>query len=160
MDGPRWKGRKGPLVIKEDWLKWGDGTVPNIAQSIWDDDDFSSGRLGVLADALEDSGCDEEYILRHLRNQTCKLRCIHCQEEPGYNRRTIHKSERVITKGGIGTQEIAREVFKTEVKKVPCIGGVTGTTDAYLCQGGYSYLPDVTEHVRGCWAVDLLLGLE
>jgi hypothetical protein len=47
------------------WLGWGNGSAAHMAQLIhengqWDD-------LPYLADALEDAGCGEESLLRHLR---------------------------------------------------------------------------------------------
>jgi hypothetical protein len=70
------------VAVDPAWLGWKDGTVIKLAQGIYDDRAFD--RLPVLADALEEAGCDNAYILAHCR-------------QPG-------------------------------------------------------------EHVRGCWAVDLLLG--
>jgi hypothetical protein len=48
------------------WLTWNDGAVRKLAQAIYDDRRF--GDLPVLADALEDAGCDNEDILNHCRN--------------------------------------------------------------------------------------------
>ena len=47
------------------WLKWNDGAVPMIAQGIYADRAFD--RLPILADALEDAGCDNADILAHCR---------------------------------------------------------------------------------------------
>jgi hypothetical protein len=47
------------------WLAWNDSTVPRIAQTIYDDRAFD--RLPILADALEDAGCDNADILNHCR---------------------------------------------------------------------------------------------
>lgn len=47
------------------WLTWNDATVTKIAQSIYDERRFED--LPILADALEDAGCDNEEILRHCR---------------------------------------------------------------------------------------------
>jgi hypothetical protein len=54
-----------PLAINPAWLAWNDGTVPRIAQAIYDERAFD--RMPVLADALEDAGCTEPYILDHCR---------------------------------------------------------------------------------------------
>jgi hypothetical protein len=53
------------VIVKRSWLKWGDGTILNLARSIYDERAFD--RLAVLADALEDAGCDDAAILGHLR---------------------------------------------------------------------------------------------
>ena len=68
----------------ESWLAWNGGIIPILAKTIYDDCRFDL--LPILADALEESGCDNTDILAHCR-------------QPG-------------------------------------------------------------EHVRGCWAVDMLLGKE
>lgn len=46
-------------------LFWNGGTVPKLAQAIYDENDFTD--LPILADALEESGCADENILRHCR---------------------------------------------------------------------------------------------
>src|SRR5262249_10331585 len=43
-----------PVAIELVWLAWNDGTIPKIAQAIYDDRAFD--RLPVLADALEEAG--------------------------------------------------------------------------------------------------------
>jgi hypothetical protein len=52
--------------IDAGWLAWNGATVPKIAQTIYDDRAFD--RLPVLADALEDSGCNHPDLLTHLRS--------------------------------------------------------------------------------------------
>jgi hypothetical protein len=47
------------------WLAWNDRTVPVIATFIYRDRDFE--RLPILADALEDAGCDNADLLAHCR---------------------------------------------------------------------------------------------
>jgi hypothetical protein len=53
-------------TIRPDWLAWNDGTVRRIAQAIYDERAFD--RMPILADALEDAGCDNADILNHCRN--------------------------------------------------------------------------------------------
>jgi hypothetical protein len=53
------------VTIKPTWLRWNDGTVVKIAQSIYDERRFED--LPILADALEDVGCDNADILAHCR---------------------------------------------------------------------------------------------
>ncbi len=47
-------------------LAWNDGAVRKMAQVIYDDRAFD--RLPLLADALEDAGCDTQEILDHCRS--------------------------------------------------------------------------------------------
>ena len=61
-----------PPVVDPDVLAWQNGLIVNMAQAIYDDRTLPAGildaaRLGVLADALEDAGCTDEAILKHLR---------------------------------------------------------------------------------------------
>jgi hypothetical protein len=47
------------------WLAWDGGTVPKLAQAIYDERAFD--RLPVLADALEEAGCTDPDLLGHCR---------------------------------------------------------------------------------------------
>ena len=57
------------LPVRPDpaWTAWNDGTVRKLAQAIYDDRVFD--RLPLLADALEDAGCDCWEILDHCRKK-------------------------------------------------------------------------------------------
>lgn len=54
-----------PSVVDPAWLRWNEGTIPNLAQVIHDERAFA--RLPILGDALEDAGCDNDHILDHCR---------------------------------------------------------------------------------------------
>jgi hypothetical protein len=54
-----------PVTFAADCLTWNDSTVRRIAQAIYDERAFD--RLPILADALEDAGCDNADILTHCR---------------------------------------------------------------------------------------------
>ena len=54
-----------PVSLNPAWLAWNDGTVPRITQAIYDDRAFD--RMPILADALEDAGCQDQDILGHCR---------------------------------------------------------------------------------------------
>ena len=56
-----------PVAINPTWLAWNDGTVLRIALSIYDERSFD--RMPILADALEDAGCDNEELLCHCRSE-------------------------------------------------------------------------------------------
>lgn len=61
-----------PVAVDRAWLAWNDGTVVKLAQAVYDEPALPSGhldlgRLAILADALEDSGCQDAELLGHLR---------------------------------------------------------------------------------------------
>jgi hypothetical protein len=68
-----------PVFLDPSLLTWHDGTIPKLAQSVFDARDLPSGhldqhRLAVLADALEDAGCDNRDILDHCRSEGLHVR--------------------------------------------------------------------------------------
>jgi hypothetical protein len=50
-----------------EWLVWNNGTIPRIAQAIYEDRAFD--QMPILADALEEAGCSDEDILNHCRGE-------------------------------------------------------------------------------------------
>jgi hypothetical protein len=54
-----------PVRVAPTWLAWDGGTVPKLAQAIYDERAFD--RLPVLADALEEAGCTDRDLLSHCR---------------------------------------------------------------------------------------------
>src|SRR5262249_44914580 len=61
-----------PVTIAPSWLAWNQGTVVRLARSLDEDRTMPEGtldpeRMAVLADALIESGCDEEEMIRHCR---------------------------------------------------------------------------------------------
>jgi hypothetical protein len=54
-----------PVTFDPAWVQWNAGTVRKMAQAIYDDRAFD--RLPILADALEDAGCDNRDVLDHCR---------------------------------------------------------------------------------------------
>jgi hypothetical protein len=54
-----------PACFSRSVLAWNDGTAVKLAQAIYAERSFD--RLPVLADALEEAGCDNPDILNHLR---------------------------------------------------------------------------------------------
>jgi hypothetical protein len=60
------------VSLAPSWLAWSESTVVKLAQAAyekrhWPAGTLDSERLAVLADALEEAGCDNADILRHLR---------------------------------------------------------------------------------------------
>src|SRR5262249_61367763 len=52
-------------ALKRHWLTANDRAVVNIAQAIHDEKAFD--RMPILADALQDAGCDSADVLEHCR---------------------------------------------------------------------------------------------
>jgi hypothetical protein len=62
------------ITLESDWLLWGDGIVKQLAETAYTERIMPGGtldnaRLAVLADALEDAGCDNADILNHCREE-------------------------------------------------------------------------------------------
>ncbi len=55
--------------------RWLTGTVTALAHHIWDTRDFTS--MPILADALQDAGCDAAHVLTHCRDPQ-QLHCRGC----------------------------------------------------------------------------------
>jgi hypothetical protein len=47
------------------WLRWNDGAILKLVRAIYDERTFD--RLPILADALEEAGCDNADVLTHCR---------------------------------------------------------------------------------------------
>jgi hypothetical protein len=60
------------VVISPSWLRANDGAVIQLARTIYDERAFD--RLPVLADALEDAGCDDADLLAHCRGPAPHVR--------------------------------------------------------------------------------------
>jgi hypothetical protein len=54
-----------PCPVQSDWLGWRDGLVPRMAAAIHHERRFQD--LPILADALEDAGCQDPAVLAHCR---------------------------------------------------------------------------------------------
>jgi hypothetical protein len=61
-----------PNTLNPTWLTWHDGLLVSMAQKMYDGHDFSD--MPVLADALEDAGCDNLDILTHCRHPSEHVR--------------------------------------------------------------------------------------
>ena len=62
-----------PASLAPSVLTWNDATVVRLAQATYDERHMPSGlldnvRLAVLADALEEAGCQDQEILSHCRS--------------------------------------------------------------------------------------------
>jgi hypothetical protein len=60
-------------------LRWNDGTVRRLAESIYEERKMPEGtldtaRLTILADALLDAGCEDEALIAHCREQGAHVR--------------------------------------------------------------------------------------
>lgn len=55
-----------PTRVEPHWRRWHGGVVAALAEGIYEGRDFD--QLPILADALEDAGCEEAELLGHLRS--------------------------------------------------------------------------------------------
>src|SRR5262245_65405827 len=69
---PPKRGSRKWLAQLRSWQTWNGGTIPKLAQGIYDERAFD--RLPVLADALQDAGCTDEQSLVHLREPSPHVR--------------------------------------------------------------------------------------
>lgn len=97
-----------------------------------DDGTLDPVRLAILADALEEAGCDCETLLQHLRGLTL---CNTCKGRGWYF--DDHGS-------GFGSNQTC----------IDCGGGWNSTREWV----GTGLVKSKLSHVRGCWALDLILG--
>ncbi len=61
-----------PITLNAAWLSWNDSIVVKVAKGIYDQRAFD--RLPILADALEEAGCDDHAILDHCRQSGVHVR--------------------------------------------------------------------------------------
>jgi hypothetical protein len=54
-----------PRSLNAAWLHWNDGAVRKTVRTIYDEGRFAD--LPLLADALEEAGCDDAFLLHHCR---------------------------------------------------------------------------------------------
>ncbi len=71
--GPSPSGR---IEIDPYLLAWADGTILKLARAIRDEQAFE--QMPILADALEEAGCLDREILRHLHSRGPHYRCCWC----------------------------------------------------------------------------------
>jgi hypothetical protein len=61
------------VSLSPNWLAWNDGTFVKIADAIYKEQQYEN--MPILADALQDSGCDDADILSHCRVETHFSNC-------------------------------------------------------------------------------------
>jgi hypothetical protein len=60
------------VSVVPSWLRWDDGCLGKVARAIYEERAFD--RMPILADALEDAGCDNADLLGHLRGPGSHVR--------------------------------------------------------------------------------------
>ncbi len=58
--------------VKPEWMTWNSETIRRLAEAIYSEHRF--GDLPILADALEEAGCDDAAILQHCRDSNPHIR--------------------------------------------------------------------------------------
>lgn len=121
---------------------WLTSTVLGLATVAYRDRDWSV--LGPLADALEEAGCDNEELLRHLRGEEVSVgACEMCHGTRSILVIDLEKHEENERRG--------RYVMVPPRKRKRC--SVCNGTGQVI-----TWRPLRSPHVRGCWALDLILG--
>jgi hypothetical protein len=126
---------------QELYQRWLTPLVLRLATAIYEDRAFD--QMPILSDALEDAGCVEEGLLRHLRGRET---CPKCNDEGKYR---IYPRDQLAGSGPVYSTCWDCK-FTTDRRERPG-GGV------HL---GCGFIDLRGPHVRGCWAVDLILGKE
>lgn len=136
------EGTVGPV---NPWLT---PDVRSLAQAAYEERDPTSWRLdpvrlAILADALEEAGCPVEES------------CPKCNGS-----RYLPDAEKIIDRFRQPLSQASAEVYLDAVRigivdQKPCACGVGCVPHPLL-----SHLRSPGPHVRGCWAVDLILGKE
>jgi hypothetical protein len=72
-----------PVIVDPAWLAWNERAVAKLAEAAYQQRMLPSGqldpvRLGVLADALEEGGCNNREVLDHLRSPGPHIRGCWC----------------------------------------------------------------------------------
>lgn len=124
------------------WLNWNDGTIRKLAEGIYDDNAFE--RMPILADALEEAGCDNQEMLNHCRNwqkkalkhNECPICGAECKAKAHYVTGVLRQSYSCPNRSSSS----------------PPHSWVTPE------EGKILRLPPPDPHVRGCWVIDLLLN--
>lgn len=129
--------RKGG-VIGLDIIGWNNRLIPNLAQQAYEqrlpDGLLDPQRLAVLADALEDAGCAGE----------CRSLC------DGSGRHSHDGRQGMVIHGVLHDCDPRKFHHHHDAKCLP----------VHLPHPMVAHLRQPGPHVRGCWALDLLLGKE
>lgn len=119
------------IILPRRLFTWNDGRISRMAQTIYKDKAFHD--MPILADALEEAGCNNEEILNH-----CRAVCSYCKDA------TFEYGDSGSKIGaGIKDKELVEQVRSSLAayhnKKCTCRGSRQ------------------LNHYQGCWVLDLFL---
>ncbi len=101
-------------------------------------------RLAILADALEDAGCEDEDVLRHLRGEERCPKCCGLK----------------LTIDAEAVMKLFDKPMNSDYGQAVIQAVQSGILGNKMCPCGTGWRPLRGSHVRGCHVLDLLLGKE
>ena len=140
----------GKIKGNADWLTHADGRVPKLAQVIYDERRWSE--MGMLADALEESGCRDEAMLNHCRG------LVLSPVEPGDSLKIVDDPLRLIHFDETGI--IAATVVSVKGSEMTVQPSNAAIGDYGVWSTAFKWVSRNAPFVRGDWVIDLLLGRE
>jgi hypothetical protein len=145
------KGQKPVMFNIGPSPSWLTPAVVAIATAIHEDRAFED--MPILADALQDAGCDNADILAHCRNLPIRRPCPNrsCTGGIILDRGRYISPRPGSARGVVGKRKVVYRKIEPEESHRLCM--------QCKANGWVEYLP-VTQHVCGCWVLDLLLGKE
>jgi hypothetical protein len=145
-----------PVTLNPAWLLWNDCTIPKLAQGIYEERAFD--RLPILADALEEGGCNDadirQWVAARGLNRIERAACL------GLSVRTLHEWEDASATGSLMVARRGRPVMRSERSQrtavLEVLGSVGPGVGLAVLQGQFAPMPraelaDLLRRYRRVW---------